>query len=108
MKSGDDLKLFGAGIMSSVSESVFALEDPSPHRIAFDLHRVMRTDYIIDDFQQTYFVIDSFEQLLDDCYKDFTPVYDALEGATVIAPEQTIGADRVLNGGTLAYFGNRP
>jgi len=108
VKSGDDLKLFGAGIMSSVSESVFALEDPSPHRIAFDLHRVMRTDYIIDDFQQTYFVIDSFEQLLDDCYKDFTPVYDALEGATVIAPEQTIGADRVLNGGTLAYFGNRP
>ena len=108
VKSGDDLKLFGAGIMSSVSESVFALEVTSRHRFEFDLHRVMRTDYIIDDFQQTYFVIDSFEQLLDDCYKDFTPVYDALEGATVIAPEQTIGADRVLNGGTLAYFGNRP
>ena len=31
----------------------------------------MRTKYPIDDFQQTYFVIDSFEQLLDDCYQDF-------------------------------------
>ena len=45
--------------------------DPSPNRIAFDLERVMRTKYIIDDFQQTYFVIDSFEELLADCYQDF-------------------------------------
>lgn len=108
VKSGDNLKLFGAGIMSSVSESVFALEDPSPHRVAFDLHRVMRTDYIIDDFQQTYFVIDSFEQLLDDCYKDFTPVYDALEGAEIIAPDQTVAEDRLFHKGTLDYFRKTP
>jgi phenylalanine-4-hydroxylase len=47
--------------MSSVGESVFALESNSPNRIGFNLERVMRTQYVIDDFQQTYFVIDSFE-----------------------------------------------
>jgi phenylalanine-4-hydroxylase len=55
------LRIFGAGIMSSVGESVFALESNSPNRIGFNLERVMRTQYVIDDFQQTYFVIDSFE-----------------------------------------------
>ena len=47
--------------MSSKTESVFALENASPNRVAFNLERVMRTNYIIDDFQQTYFVIDSFQ-----------------------------------------------
>jgi monomeric phenylalanine-4-hydroxylase len=60
------LRIFGAGIMSSTTESVFALESDSPNRIAFDLERVMRTKYLIDDFQRTYFVIDSFvDQLVD-------------------------------------------
>ncbi len=69
------LKLFGAGIVSSHGESEFALEDPSPNRIAFDLKRVMRTDYRIDDFQQSYFVIPSFEVLLKATAEaDFAPV----------------------------------
>jgi phenylalanine-4-hydroxylase len=53
------LRIFGAGILSSVAESVFALESSSPNRVAFDLERIMRTQYAIDDFQQTYFVIAS-------------------------------------------------
>ena len=98
------LRLFGAGIMSSTAESVFALEDPSPHRVRFDLERVMRTDYIIDDFQQVYFVIDSFEALLAACDSDFGPLYDRLEGAEVIAPNRLLPGDAVLTRGTLAYF----
>ena len=105
MQAGDGLKIFGAGILSSVGESRFALDDPSPHRIAFDLDRVMRTEYIIDDYQQTYFVIDSFQQLLDDCYADFTPVYDRLEGQAPIAPHATLDSDTVIAEGTLDYFG---
>ena len=36
----------------------------------------MLTDYLIDDFQQTYFVIDSFEQLFRAAYDtDFAPIY---------------------------------
>ena len=30
-------------------------------RVGISLESVMRTKYIMDDFQQTYFVIDSFE-----------------------------------------------
>ncbi|MBM7069342.1 phenylalanine 4-monooxygenase [Actibacterium sp. 188UL27-1] len=104
MRAGDGLKIFGAGILSSVGESRFALDDPSPHRIAFDLDRVMRTDYIIDDYQQTYFVIESFQQLLEDCYADFTPVYDRLAGQGAIAPNATVPSDAVITPGTLDYF----
>ncbi len=60
---------------------MFALEDPSPNRIGFDLERVMRTDYRIDDFQQVYFVIPSIEALNDATLEDFGPIYDRLKGA---------------------------
>lgn len=104
IRSSDGLRLFGAGIMSSSAESVFALEDPSPHRIAFDLERIMRTNYIIDDFQQTYFVIESFDQLLEDCYKDFSALYDRLATLPAIEPDKTISGDQFVTRGTLEYF----
>jgi phenylalanine-4-hydroxylase len=107
IRSRAGLRIFGAGIMSSVAESVFALEDPSPNRIAFDLERVMRTQYRIDDFQETYFVIDSFEALLKDCYQDFGPLYRMLASATEIAPSEVLPTDKVLQRGTLAYFNSR-
>ena len=53
IRTAAGLRIFGAGIISSTTESIFALESDSPNRIAFDLERVMRTKYIIDDFQQT-------------------------------------------------------
>jgi phenylalanine-4-hydroxylase len=98
------LRLFGAGIMSSAAESVFALDDPSPHRVAFDLERVMRTKYIIDDFQQTYFVIDSFEGLLSACYQDFGPLYERLAAASDIEANELVAGDKVISKGTLEYF----
>lgn len=101
------LRIFGAGIISSAAESAFALEDPSPNRIAFDLERVMRTRYVIDDFQQTYFVIDSFERLLEDCYADFGALYDRLEGAGEIAPDAIAPDDAVLHRGTQDYFSRK-
>jgi phenylalanine-4-hydroxylase len=104
IRSAAGLRIFGAGIMSSMTESVFALESPSPHRVAFDLERVMRTNYIIDDFQQTYFVVDSFQSLLDDCYRDFGPIYARIGAASDIAPDELIGDDRIVSRGTLAYF----
>lgn len=80
IRAGDDLKLYGAGIVSSHGESVFALDDPSPHRIGFDLARVMRTPYKIDDYQALYVVVDSFEQLLRTTLDtDFAPLYRALD-----------------------------
>jgi phenylalanine-4-hydroxylase len=98
------LRIFGAGIMSSVAESIFSLEDSSPNRVAFDLERVMRTKYKIDDFQQTYFVIDSFERLLEECYKDFGSIYERLRTASEIEPDELVAGDTVFHRGTLDYF----
>jgi len=104
VREAGELRIFGAGIMSSTAESVFSLEDPSPHRIAFDLERVMRTNYIIDDFQKVYFVIDSFEQLVRDCTEDFGALYERLGSASAIEPDELVAGDDVLHRGTLAYF----
>jgi phenylalanine-4-hydroxylase len=98
------LRIFGAGILSSTTESVFALESDSPNRITFKLERVMRTKYVIDDFQQTYFVIDSFEKLLEDCYQDFAPIYERIRSATDIEAHAVSNSDDVVTRGTLAYF----
>lgn len=103
IREARSLRLFGAGIMSSPKETVFALEDPSPNRIGFDLERVMRTEYRIDDFQQTYFVVDDFESLLDATAADFAPIYARFPGATALAPETVLDDDVVLHRGTQAY-----
>ncbi|RVT43606.1 phenylalanine 4-monooxygenase [Sphingobium algorifonticola] len=104
IRDGDDLKLYGAGIVSSYGESRFALEDASPNRIAFDLIRLMRTDYRIDDYQQSYFVIDSFEDLLRQTMEtDFAPLYAALETMDDLAPDAILAEDRVLTRGTQAH-----
>lgn len=100
MRGPQGLRIFGAGILSSAAESVFALEDASPNRIGFDIERVMRTGYEIDDFQQTYFVIDSFEHLLRQSYRDFGPLYARLKVASDIAPGEQIPADDVISTGT--------
>lgn len=107
LKSDDGLRIFGAGILSSTTESVFALDDGSPNRVGFDLERVMRTNYVIDDFQQTYFVIDSFDKLLEASYRDFGPLYARLEAATDIEADQLIADDHVITRGNLAYFKNK-
>ena len=103
MDQGDGLRIYGAGIVSSATESVFAIEDPSPNRIAFDLERIMRTDYRIDDFQQVYFVIPSIAALNDATLEDFGPIYDRLKGASEIAIETVLPYDRVITRGTQAY-----
>jgi phenylalanine-4-hydroxylase len=100
----EGLRIYGSGIVSSFSESVFALEDPSPNRIAFDLKRVMRTDYRIDDFQQNYFVIPSFDELLRVTLEtDFAPLYEELLALPDIAVAEIVPDDVVLTHGTQAY-----
>lgn len=80
IRSEDGLRIYGAGILSSPSEVSYALASPEPHRIGFDLKRVMRTRYKIDSFQQTYFVIDDFGQLFRETAPDFTPLYAEISG----------------------------
>jgi len=97
------LKLYGAGIVSSSSESVYALESDSPHRLRFDLKRIMRSKYRIDDFQQNYFVIDSFDQLLRETLEtDFGPLYTELDSLPEIEVAEILADDRVITRGTQA------
>jgi phenylalanine-4-hydroxylase len=98
------LRIYGAGIVSSYGESLFALDDPSPNRIGFDLERVMRTRYRIDDYQQNYFVIDSLDDLLRTTVEtDFAPLYARLAKLDDIAIAEIVPGDTVLTRGTQAY-----
>jgi len=103
MQEAGGLRIYGAGIVSSATESVFSLEDASPNRLGFDLERVMKTLYRIDDFQQVYFVIDSIEQLKRETLQDFGPIYDRLQGAEALPIEAVLPADKVFTHGTQAY-----
>ncbi|HTV34719.1 MAG TPA: phenylalanine 4-monooxygenase [Methylocella sp.] len=98
------LRIYGAGIVSSYAESIFALESDSPNRLGFDLERVMRTPYRIDDFQEVYFVIPSLEFLLDQTTStDFAPLYARLEGLSDIPIEAIESNDKVFSRGTQDY-----
>jgi phenylalanine-4-hydroxylase len=103
MRTPAGLRIYGAGIVSSAAESVFALEADDPNRIAFDLERVMRTLYRIDDFQQTYFVIPSLEELRAATLQDFGPLYARLKDAAPYPVTSILPSDEVLTRGTQAY-----
>lgn len=101
IQEADGLRIYGAGIVSSFGESVFALDDDSPNRIMFDLERVLRTEYRIDDFQQNYFVIPSLDELLRVTVEtDFKPVYEKISGMADIAIADIVEGDEVLTRGT--------
>jgi phenylalanine-4-hydroxylase len=98
------LRIYGAGIVSSYGESIFALDDASPNRIGFNLERIMRTEYRIDDYQQNYFVIDSYEDLLRTTVDtDFAPLYARLESLPDIAVAEIVPGDEMITRGTQAY-----
>lgn len=82
---------------------MFALDDASPNRIAFELERVMRTRYRIDDFQESYFVIDSLQQLLQLATIDFGPLYERIAGKEDYEPGTVLPTDRVVSRGTGSY-----
>lgn len=104
VREGGGLRIYGAGIASSLAESRFALDDPSPNRVGFDLERVMRTRYRIDDFQETYFVLDSLDDLLELARVDFAPLYARLAAcATTLAPAALVEGDRIIQRGSHAY-----
>ncbi len=100
IRQKDGLRIYGSGIVSSKGESIHCLESDAPNRIGFDLERIMRTRYRIDTYQKTYFVIDSFEQLMDATRPDFTPIYEKLATLDSIPAGTVLETDRVFNRGT--------
>lgn len=100
IKQADGLRIYGSGILSSKGESIHCLEADAPNRIGFDLERIMRTRYRIDTYQKTYFVIDSFEQLMQATEPDFTPLYVRL------ATQDSFPAGDVQDGDKIFHRGS--
>jgi phenylalanine-4-hydroxylase len=100
LQQADGLRIYGAGIASSFAESLFAVDDPSPNRIGFNLERVMRTRYRIDDFQESYFVINGLDDLLELARIDFAPIYQRLDGLPEYEPGQLLPQDALLTRGS--------
>jgi len=81
------LKIYGAGLASSFGEAGFSLDSPAPHRLAFDLKRVLATRYRSDAFQHCYFVIDGFDDLLAQLAgSDLDELYAGLAGSEDLDP----------------------
>jgi phenylalanine-4-hydroxylase len=100
IREPEGLRIYGSGIVSSKGESIHCLESHAPNRIGFDLRRIMRTRYRIDTFQKTYFVIDSFEQLIDATRPDFAPLYAELALQESIPAGDVLASDHVFNRGS--------
>jgi phenylalanine-4-hydroxylase len=100
IRQADGLRIYGSGIVSSKGESIHCLESEAPNRIGFDLERIMRTRYRIDTFQKTYFVIDSFEQLMQATEPDFAPIYARLAQAPSHPAGAVLETDRVFHRGS--------
>ena len=107
IRQADGLRIYGSGIASSAAETVFALDDASPNRIGFDLERVMRTLYRIDDFQESYFVLDSLEDLLALAGIDFAPAYARVAALAPLQPGGVLAHDTVLHRGSGAWHRSR-
>ncbi len=91
--NGDGLRAYGAGILSSGGETPYSVESPQPLRVRFDMHRCMRTRYRIDDFQKTYFVIRSIDELKTAVAQDLVPLMRTLQRETELQPDTLYPGD---------------
>ncbi|RZS85846.1 phenylalanine 4-monooxygenase [Pigmentiphaga kullae] len=107
VQQAEGLRIYGSGIISSYAESLFALDDPSPNRVRFELERVMRTRYRIDDFQETYFVLHDLEELLELAQVDFAPIYERIRQQAELEPGVLLPGDDIMTRGTGTYHAAR-
>ncbi len=101
IRTQDGIRIYGSGIVSSKTESIYCLEDTRPHRIGFNLRRIMRTNYRYDNLQESYFVVDNFEQLFEATRPDFTPIYEEIQTQAGIEPYLLLPEDKVIHKGTV-------
>ena len=63
LKTEQGVRIYGGGILSSLGETVYALESDKPERKAFDPITVLRTPYRIDIMQPIYYVLEQADDL---------------------------------------------
>jgi len=102
IRTARGVRAFGAGMLSSHSELAYSVDSPEPNRVRFDLERVMRTDYKIDAFQETYFVLDSFDELFAATQRDFAPLYAAFRDQPALPAATILPTDRIIQKGRRA------
>ena len=64
IKEKDELKIYGAGIISSLGETKHCLGEQAIH-LDFDVQTIFNTDFRTDIIQEKYFVVESFKQLFE-------------------------------------------
>lgn len=58
-------RIFGAGIVSSVGESQYCLQQQEPpYKHPFDLNQILQSSFRKDIFQEQYFIAEGYEQLM--------------------------------------------
>ena len=62
--SNNDLKIYGAHLLSSRSETIYCFSAGVP-KYDFNVAKIMDTPYVNHRFQEKYFTINNFEQLFD-------------------------------------------
>ncbi|MGH8445077.1 MAG: phenylalanine 4-monooxygenase [Solimonas sp.] len=104
IEQDDGLRVYGAGILSSGGETPYAIENPEPRRLRFELSRCMRTAYRIDSFQKTYFVIRSLDELAELMTRDLSQLVDGLQRQETLSPDRLYAGDEPVppRGGRLA------
>ena len=109
IKNNGEVKAYGAGIMSSYGEAKYLFNDPSANWLQFEIDRVLRTGYYIDDLQASYFTIDSFESLFKQCIeRPFIPLYEKFRAMRALTPFEIVEGDTVLRKGTGEYWREFP
>lgn len=98
------MRAYGAAILSSSEEIKYSLDGESPHRLGFNIERMMSTDYVLSDMQQSYFVIESFNQLYSSL-KDFNlhEIFNKIEPSYQYAPSAIFDSDYVYTKGSQEY-----
>src|SRR5215470_13264110 len=96
MRTPAGLRIFGAGILSSAGESIYALESPQPLRIAFDCDRVMRTRYEIDHYQSIYFALSGYDDLPALRPEELNAHIASARRQNDITPGQRVASDRLI------------
>jgi phenylalanine-4-hydroxylase len=100
IRTSEGLRAYGAGILSSHGETVYSVDSEIPNRLGFDLERILATEFRIDTYQETYFIIDSFEQLFAETHKPFAPLYARLKSQTPHEASAVFPSDQVIHRGT--------
>jgi phenylalanine-4-hydroxylase len=73
----------------------YTVRAAGPARIGFDLQRVLRTNYLIDSYQKTYFVLDDIEQLFDSVLAtDFDGLFARADEQPVYEPDTRLPTDQ--------------